>query len=252
MNVCLYRPVRKKKPKPIAFKCIYFVFEGNQVTARTKLNSSLFIKDNCSCPSPSFTMTVQCCLKFRLAHGLVAHWQMSISGNAKLSKKYSKKIVVHPYHVRWFHQDRNFSTRRAFITFIPLIFSCFQCILPLPALTSDFFHFGEILVQKNSLVPLFICRFHQACKSTPVVLSGFPFLIIGFWQRGGKRKIFIKHSSPDNEFSSPFECICGMPEWFITADSEVWQWAAEMTDGIFFLISFPWSSSSLGLCTSIN
>lgn len=115
-----------------------------------------------------------------------------------------------------------------------------------------FFHFGEILVQKNSLVPLFICRFHQACKSTPVVLSVFPFLIIGFWQRGGKRKIFIKHSSPDNEFSSPFECICGMPEWFITADSEVWQWAAEMTDGIFFLISFPWSSSSLGLCTSIN
>lgn len=105
---------------------------------------------------------------------------------------------------------------------------------------------------KNSSILGSFADFTRLAKSTPVVLSGFPFLIIGFWQRGGKRKIFIKRSSPDNEFSSPFECICGMPEWFITADSEVWQWAAEMTDGIFFLISFPWSSSSLGLCTSIN
>lgn len=111
---------------------------------------------------------------------------------------------------------------------------------------------GKKLVQKNSSILGSFADFTRLAKSTPVVLSGFPFLIIGFWQRGGKRKIFIKRSSPDNEFSSPFECICGMPEWFITADSEVWQWAAEMTDGIFFLISFPWSSSSLGLCTSIN
>lgn len=115
--------------------------------------------------------------------------------------------------------------------------------------------FGEKLVPPNSCLLGSFADFTRLAETTPVVLSGFPFLIIGFWQRGGGgggRKIFIKRSSPDNEFSSPFECICGMPEWFITADSEVWQWAAEMTDGIFFLISFPWSSSSLGLCTSIN
>ena len=123
------------------------------------------------------------------------------------------------------------------------------CDVPPPS--PDTF-WGEKLVQKHSSILGSFADLTRLAKSTPVVLSGFPFLIIGFWQRGGEREIFIKRSSPDNEFSSPFECICGMPEWFITADSEVWQWAAEMTDGIFFLISFPWSSSSLGLCTSIN
>ena len=59
-----------------------------------------------------------------------------------------------------------------------------------------------------------------------------------------REKILIECSPPDNEFSPPFKCICRMLEWFITADSEVWQWTSEMSDGIFLLISFPWSSLS--------
>lgn len=53
-------------------------------------------------------------------------------------------------------------------------------------------------------------------------------------------------------FSNHLNVSCRMLEWFITADSEVWQRASEMSDGIFFLMSFPWSSLSPGLCTSIN
>lgn len=65
------------------------------------------------------------------------------------------------------------------------------------------------------------------------------------WRRGrGKRKDPYRCSPPDNEFSPPFKCICRMLEWFITADPEVWQWTSEMSDAIFLLISFPWSSLS--------
>lgn len=82
----------------------------------------------------------------------------------------------------------------------------------------------------------------------------FRFLIRGPFDKRGKEeaeeegeareKILIECSPPDNEFSPPFKCICRMLEWFITADSEVWQWTSEMSDGIFLLISFPWSSLS--------
>lgn len=91
----------------------------------------------------------------------------------------------------------------------------------------------------------FICKILAALqKSAPVAGPWFRFLIRGaFWQRRrrGRRQILIECSPPDNEFSSPFKCVCRMLEWFITADSEVWQWAPEMSDGILFLISFPWS-----------
>lgn len=52
-------------------------------------------------------------------------------------------------------------------------------------------HFGRKKNNTKILSPTWlICRFQQACKSTPVVLSGFPFLIIGFWQRvGGERSL---------------------------------------------------------------
>lgn len=82
----------------------------------------------------------------------------------------------------------------------------------------------------------------------------FRFLIRGSFDKRGREeaeeegeareKILIEYSPPDNEFSPPFKCICRMLEWFITADSEVWQWTLEMRDGIFLLISFPWSSLS--------
>lgn len=58
-------------------------------------------------------------------------------------------------------------------------------LIPHPPLT----HFGKKNNSTKKVSPTWlICRFQQACKSTPVVLSGFPFLIIGFWQRvGGER-----------------------------------------------------------------
>jgi len=168
------------------------------------------------------------------------------------SAKIFYKNICSPSPYKKISEGQELLNQKSVYTFYPLNLLLFSVHFLSVCYYEILFSFWWNFSAKNSLVPLFICRFHQACRSTPVVLSGFPLLIIGFWQRGGKRKIFIKHSSPDNEFSSPFECICGMPEWFITADSEVWQWAAEMTDGIFFLISFPWSSSSLGLCTSIN
>lgn len=117
---------------------------------------------------------------------------------------------------------------------------------------SPYTFWEEKIVQKKFFHTWLICRFQQACKEHTCCAVWISFSDHRLLTKSGGREIFISHSSPDNEFSSPFECICGMPEWFITADSEVWQWAAEMTDGIFFLISFPWSSSSPGLCTSIN
>lgn len=84
--------------------------------------------------------------------------------------------------------------------------------------------------------------------------SSFSLLPISPFDKRGKEeaeeeaeageKILIEGSPLDNEFSPPFKCICRMLEWFITADSEVWQWTSEMSDAIFLLISFPWSSLS--------
>lgn len=97
------------------------------------------------------------------------------------------------------------------------------------------FHFGEILVQKNSLVPPFICRFHQACKSTPVVLSGFPFLIIGFWQRGGKRKILSNtlHRTMNflHHLNVSVECLSDSLQQILKYDNGPQKW---------LMVSFSW------------
>lgn len=45
---------------------------------------------------------------------------------------------------------------------------------------------------KNSSILGSFADFTRLAKSTPVVLSGFPFLIIGFWQRGGEKKDFYQ------------------------------------------------------------
>lgn len=98
-------------------------------------------------------------------------------------------------------------------------------------------------------------RRRTCCRSRGFDFFFFPlFLPISPFDKRGKEeaeeeaeageKILIECSPPDNEFSTPFKCICRMLEWFITADSEVWQWTSEMSDAIFLLISFPWSSLS--------
>lgn len=101
----------------------------------------------------------------------------------------------------------------------------------------------------------FTCRLRWPFRRRTCCLS----LDFAFWSEVGshkrgkgeaeeeaeaREKILIECSPPDNEFSPPFKCICRMLEWFITADPKVWQWTSEMSDAIFLLISFPWSSLS--------
>lgn len=74
-------------------------------------------------------------------------------------------------------------------------------------------HFGrKKIVQKKFFHTWLICRFQQACKEHTCCAVWISFSDHRLLTKSGGREIFISHSSPDNEFSSPFECICGMPE----------------------------------------
>lgn len=64
--------------------------------------------------------------------------------------------------------------------------------MPCPTTLPIHIFWGKKLVQKNSSRLGSFADFTRLAKSTPVVLSGFPFLIIGFWQRGGEKKDFYQ------------------------------------------------------------
>lgn len=121
---------------------------------------------------------------------------------------------------------------------------------PLKLLESGFyFSLSEIAFQ-------FTCRLRQPFRRHTCCLS----LDFAFWSEGpltkaGKKRLKKRERQEKRSLSNalhrtmnfppPFKCISRMLEWFITADSEVWQWTSEMSDAIFLLISFPWSSLSL-------
>lgn len=63
---------------------------------------------------------------------------------------------------------------------------------PAPPPSPYTFFGGKKISTKNSSRLGSFADFTRLAKSTPVVLSGFPFLIIGFWQRGGEKKDFYQ------------------------------------------------------------
>lgn len=90
------------------------------------------------------------------------------------------------------HNSRRDSSSSAH-TF-PLAIPCVDKIsfpwIPHPTPSPYTFWEEKIVQKKNSSILGSFADFSRLAKSTPVVLSGFPFLIIGFWQRvGGERSL---------------------------------------------------------------
>lgn len=105
-----------------------------------------------------------------------------------------------------------------------------------PTISPYTFWGGKKNSTKNSSILGSFADLTRLAKSTPVVLSGFPFLIIGFWQRGGEKERFLSnalHRTMNflHHLNVSVECLSDSLQQILKYDNGPQKW---------LMVSFSW------------